>query len=125
MKGLDLVRHDWCNLSHDASKHFLDQIFKDKKGQRTNVDDAVGNILSFLTELASKVNGNHISLSKYVITRSITKRPQDYPDGVSLPHVVFANRLISAGKRIQPGQRWVIYGMSRWGIVQEGICCTC
>lgn len=101
VKGLDLVRHDWCDLSHDASEHFLTQIFR---GCAANVDDAVGNILSFLSELAAKVSNNQISLSKYVITRALTKRPQDYPDGTSLPHVTVANRLISEqGKRIKPG----------------------
>ena len=101
VKGLDLVRHDWCDLSHDASEHFINQIFR---GQTTNIDDAVGNILTFLTELAAKVNGNQISLSKYVITRGISKRPQDYPDGVGLPHVAVALRLINKEKkRIKPG----------------------
>lgn len=100
VKGLDVVRHDWCDLSHDASNHFLDQIFH---GRTSNVDDAVGNILSFLTDLAQKVNNNQVSLSKYVITRSLTKRPQDYPDATTLPHVVVANRLIKEhGKRIKP-----------------------
>lgn len=101
VKGLDLVRHDWCDLSHDASEHFLTQIFK---GQTSNIDDAVGYILSFLGELASKVKTNQISLSKYVITRALTKKPQDYPDGSSLPHVAVAMRLISnEKKRIKPG----------------------
>lgn len=101
VKGLDLVRHDWCDLSHDASEHLLSQIFK---SQASNIDDAVGNIVTFLSELAGRVNRNEVSLSKYVITKSLTKRPQDYPEGSSLPHVAVAVRLISEQKkRIQPG----------------------
>lgn len=101
VKGLDLVRHDWCDLSHDASEHFLSQIFQ---GQSSNVDDAVGNILSFLAGLAARVNNNQVDLSKYIITRALTKRPQDYPDGTSLPHVAVATRLINEqGKRLKPG----------------------
>lgn len=101
VKGIDLVRHDWCDLSHDASEHFLSQIFQ---GKSSNVDDAVGNVLAFLTDLASKVRNNQFSLSKYVITRALTKRPQDYPEGVSLPHVMVATRLINEqAKRITPG----------------------
>lgn len=101
VKGLDLVRHDWCDLSHEASEHFLTQIFQ---GSSNNVDDAVGNVLSYLSDLASKVNNNQTSLSKYVITRALTKRPQDYPDGIALPHVVVANRLIQEqGRQIKPG----------------------
>lgn len=101
VKGLDLVRHDWCDLSHDASEHFLSEIFR---GRASNVDDAVGNIVTFLSELARQVNTNQISLAKYVITRSLTKRPQDYPDGVALPHVVVALRLKNEQKKpIKPG----------------------
>lgn len=101
VKGLDLVRHDWCDLSHDASEHFLSEIFR---GKALNIDDAVGNIVTFLSELAKKVNNNQISLAKYVITRSLTKRPQDYPDGVALPHVAVALRLINEQKKpIKPG----------------------
>lgn len=101
VKGLDLVRHDWCDLSHDACEHFITQIFK---GQSSNIDDAVGNILGFLTKLAEQVNNNQHALSKYVITRALTKRPQDYPEAVSLPHVKVAMRLISQEKRrIKPG----------------------
>ena len=101
VKGLDLVRHDWCDLSHDATEHFLTQIFR---GKSSNIDEAVGNILSFLSDLAIKVNGNQFALSKYVITRALTKRPQDYPDGSSLPHVTVAVRLINEEKRrIKPG----------------------
>lgn len=101
VKGLDLVRHDWCDLSHDASEHFLTQIFQ---GQVADIDDAVGNIVTFLGELANKVNNNQVSLSKYVITRCLTKRPQDYPDGGGLPHVTVAVRLINEQKkRVKPG----------------------
>lgn len=101
VKGLDLVRHDWCDLSHEASEHFLTQIFQ---GRSSTVDDAVGNVLTYLSDLATRVRTNGISLSKYVITRALTKKPQDYPDGSSLPHVVVANRLIlEHGRQIKPG----------------------
>ena len=96
VKGLDLVRHDWCDLSHDASEHFLTQIFKSSSA---NVDDAVGNILAFLTDLRERVSRNQVILAKYVITRSLTKRPDDYPDGKNLPHVQVALRLRDTLKR--------------------------
>eukprot|EP00178_Gracilaria_changii_P017202 TRINITY_DN491_c0_g1_i1.p1 TRINITY_DN491_c0_g1~~TRINITY_DN491_c0_g1_i1.p1 ORF type:complete len:1536 (-),score=250.71 TRINITY_DN491_c0_g1_i1:9728-14335(-) len=102
VKGIDLVRHDWCDLSHEASDHFLDQIFHN---QSTNIDDAVGNILSYLSNLASRVKSNEVSLSKYVITRALNKRPQDYPEGHSTPHVAVASRMIKREKRtIRPGE---------------------
>lgn len=101
VKGLDLVRHDWCDLSHDASEHLLSQIFK---SQVASIDDAVGSVVTFLSDLAAKVNSNQFSLSKYVITKSLTKRPQDYPDGARLPHVAVALRLVAEQKkRVKPG----------------------
>lgn len=101
VKGLDLVRHDWCDLSHDASEHFLTQIFQSSSA---NVDDAVANVLTFLSQLSQQVSGNAVALSKYVITRSLTKKPDEYPDGKNLPHVQVALRLRDKlQKRVQAG----------------------
>lgn len=100
VKGLDLVRHDWCDLSHDASEHLLTQIFA---ANSSNIDDAVGNVLTFLEGLAHQVRDNQVALSKYVITKSITKDPSQYPDGKGLPHVQVALRLRQNGRRIRPG----------------------
>lgn len=101
VKGLDLVRHDWCDLSHEASEHFLSQIFR---SQSSNIDDAVANVLAFLSELAGKVSGNEVALAKYVITKSLSKRPEEYPDGKNLPHVQVATRqMASQSKRYKPG----------------------
>ena len=106
VKGLDLVRHDWCDLSHQACEHFITEIFK---GQSSNIDDAIGNILSFLTSLSENVKNDVMNktkgyLAKYVITRGLNKRPQDYPASASMPHVKVALRLIQNRKlRIKPG----------------------
>jgi len=96
VKGLDLVRHDWCDLSHDASEHFLTQIFASASA---NVDDAVGNIITFLTDLKERVSGNQVALGKYVITRALTKSPNEYPDAKNLPHVQVAMRMKETLKR--------------------------
>lgn len=96
VKGIDLVRHDWCDLSHDASNHVINQIFK---GQSADVDEAVGNIITYLSDLTSQVKNNDVSLSKYVITRALNKRPQDYPEGHSTPHVAVAARMMKREKR--------------------------
>eukprot|EP00737_Agarophyton_chilense_P002055 gb/GEZJ01002327.1/.p1 GENE.gb/GEZJ01002327.1/~~gb/GEZJ01002327.1/.p1 ORF type:complete len:1512 (-),score=223.04 gb/GEZJ01002327.1/:5194-9117(-) len=121
VKGIDLVRHDWCDLSHDASDHFLDQVFHN---QSANIDDAVGNILSYLSDLSSRVKNNEVSLSKYVITRALNKRPQDYPEGHSTPHVAVATRLIKKEKRvIRPGEyiKYVICTSGDGSISASGV----
>ncbi len=38
-------------------------------------------------------------LNKYVITKQLTKRPEDYPDAKAQPHVQVALRRREAGKR--------------------------
>lgn len=89
VKGLDLVRHDWCPLSHDASNHFLNQLFS----RTGNVEEAVGKVIVFLENLAKSVKEGAVDLQKYVITKSLTKKIEEYPDGKNLPHVQVAQRL--------------------------------
>jgi len=99
VKGIDLVRHDWCDLSHEASEYSLQQIL----GSGLRPDDAVANILDFLTQLAEKVRSNRLSLKKYIITKSLTKMPEEYPDGNSTPHVKVALRAKQFGKAFRTG----------------------
>lgn len=100
VKGLDLVRHDWCDLSHDASEHFLGRIFA---SSTANTDEAILQVLTFLEELAGLVRGNRIALAKYIITKSLTKDPDQYPDAKNLPHVQVALRLRKSGRRVCSG----------------------
>ncbi|KAJ8907735.1 hypothetical protein NDN08_007841 [Rhodosorus marinus] len=99
VKGLDLVRHDWCDLSHEASEYSLQQIL----GSGLRPDDAVANILDFLTQLSEKVRSNRLSLKKYIITKSLTKMPEEYPDANSTPHVKVALRAKQFGKAFRTG----------------------
>lgn len=40
-----------------------------------------------------------VPLNKYVITKQLTKRPEDYPDAKNQPHVQVALRRRAAGKQ--------------------------
>ena len=40
-----------------------------------------------------------VPLNKFVITKQLTKRPEDYPDAKNQPHVQVALRRRAAGKR--------------------------
>ena len=40
-----------------------------------------------------------VPLNKYIITKQLTKRPEDYPDAKNQAHVQVAIRRRSAGKR--------------------------
>ncbi|ELU17443.1 hypothetical protein CAPTEDRAFT_228337 [Capitella teleta] len=94
MKGLDIVRRDWCELAKEAGKFVVDQILSGSS--RENV---VENIHAKLMEVGELVKGGDVPIDLYYITKSLTKNPEDYPDKKSLPHVQVALRLNSKGGR--------------------------
>ena len=81
MKGLDLVRRDWCIQSKDSGKYILDQILS---GEEKEV--VVNNIHDHLEEVAKKMRSGELPLDKYVITKGLNKHPNDYPDAKTLQH---------------------------------------
>lgn len=40
-----------------------------------------------------------VPLGKFIITKQLTKKPEDYPDAKGQPHVMVAMRRKAAGKR--------------------------
>ncbi|KAJ2960289.1 hypothetical protein NQZ79_g4309 [Umbelopsis isabellina] len=97
-KGLDLVRRDWCDLSHDVSSDVLDSILSSK--DRDQVIDDIHNKLRAVGEL---IRNNGYSLDKFVINKQLTKAPQDYADAKSQPHVQVALRLKKTGVNVKAG----------------------
>lgn len=97
VKGLDMKRREYCQLTKEASKYALDQIL--------GVDSAetsIENIHDYLRNIANKVRNNEIALGKFVIRNRLGKNPKDYPGGSNLPHVVVAQRLIDNGDVVKP-----------------------
>ncbi|XP_041482401.1 DNA polymerase alpha catalytic subunit-like isoform X2 [Lytechinus variegatus] len=92
MKGLDIVRRDWCDLAKKVGSYAIDQILS-----ADSREVIVDNIHSHLIELGEKVAAGTIPLDQYEIHKSLTKAPQDYPDKKSLPHVNVALRINSQG----------------------------
>ncbi|RCI00936.1 DNA-directed DNA polymerase alpha catalytic subunit pol1, partial [Rhizopus stolonifer] len=97
-KGLDLVRRDWCDLSHDVSSHVLNLILSDR-----DREDVVAEVHAYLEVVAEQIRQGDIPLEKYVINKQLTKRPQDYSDAKSQPHVQVALRMIQAGQNVKSG----------------------
>jgi len=64
-KGLDLVRRDWCGLSHDVSEYVLDQILSGSER-----DDVINNIHEHLVQVGSDARAGKIPLEKYVINKA-------------------------------------------------------
>ncbi|PRP77959.1 DNA polymerase alpha catalytic subunit [Planoprotostelium fungivorum] len=104
VKGLELVRRDWCPLSSQMGDFILDQILSGK-----SKDELLNEIHSYLRNTATEMREGEIPLDKYVITKGITKNLEEYAEK-GLPHVVVARRMREAGKRVMAGDhiRFVI-----------------
>lgn len=82
LKGLDLVRRDWCPLSKDTGKYVVDQILSGNPRE-----DIVMAIHEFLENLAINVRNGSTPLSQFVITKGLNKNPKDYPDCKGQAHL--------------------------------------
>ena len=89
-----MVRRDWCDLSRDMGTVVLDHILSGKER-----DELISGIHAYLTEMGEKIKNNQIALQKFIITKSLSKLPQHYPDAKNQPHVQVAIKL-QAGKTI-------------------------
>lgn len=93
-KGLDMVRRDWCPLAKQASQYCLDQILSGRPRE-----EVVAGIHEHLSSLGNSIREGAVPLNKFVITKQLTKNPEDYPDAKNQPHVQVALRRRAAGKR--------------------------
>ena len=50
-------------------------------------------------QVRTKLSAGAMTLDKFVITKQLTKRPEDYPDAKNQPHVQVAVRRKAANKR--------------------------
>lgn len=100
-KGLDIVRRDWCGLSKEAGNYVLTQILSGRPRE-----EVVMNIHAHLRGVREQVESGAVPMGKFIITKQLTKRPEDYPDAKSQPHVSVAARRKAAGKRegVSPGE---------------------
>ncbi|XP_024937834.1 DNA polymerase alpha catalytic subunit [Cephus cinctus] len=93
-KGLDIVRRDWSHLACEAGRNILDQLFYDK-----SLDMKLESIHEILQNIAKSVREGQVPLSSLVITKQLSKNPEDYPDQKH-PHVIVALRLNKKGGRM-------------------------
>ncbi|KAJ1956569.1 DNA-directed DNA polymerase alpha catalytic subunit pol1, partial [Linderina pennispora] len=98
-KGLDLVRRDWCELSHDVSDFVLKRMFQN------NTDEAavIAEIHDHLQRVGDAVRAKQVPLDKYVIHKGLTKAPETYADKKSQPHVQVALRMREKGQAVRQG----------------------
>ena len=98
MKGLDLVRRDWCVQSKDTGRFVLDRILS-----REEKESVVKDIHEHLEDLAKKMRIGELPIEKYVITKGLSKHPNDYPDAKSQPHVHVAKMMLKESRPVNTG----------------------
>ncbi|KAJ1975821.1 DNA-directed DNA polymerase alpha catalytic subunit pol1, partial [Dimargaris xerosporica] len=97
-KGLDLVRRDWCELSHDVSNYVLAQILSGD-----DRDEVISRTHGYLAEIGEAIRTHTIAIDKFVINKGLTKNPEDYNDAKSQPHVQVALRMRRQGQSVAAG----------------------
>ncbi|KAJ8662546.1 hypothetical protein O0I10_001507 [Lichtheimia ornata] len=97
-KGLDLVRRDWCDLSHDVSSRVLSFILSDK-----DREEVVNEIHEYLRQVGEEIRKGEVSLEKFIINKQLTKNPHEYADAKNQPHVQVALRMRAAGISVRAG----------------------
>ncbi|XP_022162761.1 DNA polymerase alpha catalytic subunit [Myzus persicae] len=98
IKGLDIVRRDWSQLSQEAGRFVLRQILSDQ-----SPEERVSNICAQLEKLRVDCEGNNVPLGLLAISKTLTKAPQDYSDSKALPHVAIAQRLNKQSIKFRQG----------------------
>lgn len=98
VKGLDMRRREYCQLSKDMSTYVLEKLLSD-----TDPEQALSEIYDYLEEMAAKMKNYEISVDKYKINTRLSKDPNNYPNGKSMPPVQVALRLRNEGRVIKAG----------------------
>ncbi|EOX91455.1 DNA polymerase alpha catalytic subunit isoform 1 [Theobroma cacao] len=91
-KGLDMVRRDWSLLSKELGDFCLGQILSGG-----SCEDVVESIHNSLMKSQEEMRNGQVALEKYIITKTLTKPPEAYPDAKNQPHVQVALRLKQSG----------------------------
>jgi len=64
VKGLDMVRRDWCNLSKEVGNKVLDEILSGKER-----DKIIMELNDYFSNISQKMRQGHLDLNKYIITK--------------------------------------------------------
>lgn len=98
VKGLDMRRREYCQLSKDISTFVLMKILSD-----SDPEEALQDVYSYLEEMRDKILRNEIPVDRFKINTKLSKDPNNYPNGKSMPQVLVALRLKNEGKVIKAG----------------------
>ncbi|MES1907102.1 MAG: hypothetical protein MHM6MM_000285 [Cercozoa sp. M6MM] len=108
MKGLDIVRRDWCGLTKRLGMRLLNEVFACDPSKKTlkeepDLESAVTCIHAMLTKAREELEKREVPPSLLAVRRGINKRPDEYTDAHRQPHVQVAMRLIKQGDSVKRG----------------------
>ncbi|KAM7543005.1 hypothetical protein Aperf_G00000016260 [Anoplocephala perfoliata] len=88
MKGLDIVRRDWCRLAVEVGKFCVNTLLS---GGATS-ESVIEAIHEHLRKVAQQMREGSLPNTDFIITKKLTKKPEDYRVAKSQPHVQVALR---------------------------------
>jgi DNA polymerase alpha subunit A len=98
VKGLDMRRREYCQVSKDISTFVLQKILSD-----LDPEQALLEVYDYLEEMTAKINDNKIPVDSFKINTKLSKDPKSYPNYQTMPPVRVALRLIEQGKVVKAG----------------------
>lgn len=98
VKGLDMVRRDWCPLSKKVGDAVLKRVLNAEAGE-----DVLDYIMKYMGKVAENVRaGDVYGLDDFVISKGLTKEPDSYK-GNSFPHAQVALRMRERHELVRVG----------------------
>ncbi|KAK6496529.1 DNA-directed DNA polymerase alpha catalytic subunit pol1 [Arthrobotrys musiformis] len=92
VKGLDMKRREYCQVSKDVSSCILKEILSGD-----DPDAVIERVHDYLRGIAKDMRENRIPFSRYTIYTKLSKDPEQYPGGKTMPQVQVALRRRSKG----------------------------
>ncbi|KAK0266864.1 DNA-directed DNA polymerase alpha catalytic subunit pol1 [Friedmanniomyces endolithicus] len=96
VKGLDMRRREYCQLSKDTSTELLNFLLSGEDPEKV-----VAQIHDHLRALAEKMRSHSVPAFKYTIYTQLGKAPKEYPNAGSMPSVQVALKLLAKGKPVK------------------------
>ncbi|KAL0059069.1 DNA-directed DNA polymerase alpha catalytic subunit pol1 [Marasmius tenuissimus] len=98
VKGLDMKRREYCDLSKNISQFVLNQILS---GEPTEI--VIEQIHEYLTTVGQNVRGGQMKLDDFTIHKRLGKDPEAYPKSEGQPHVQVALKMKAKGGNARAG----------------------
>ncbi|KAN0030437.1 hypothetical protein ACTA71_006772 [Dictyostelium dimigraforme] len=99
-KGIDIVRRDYCDLTKDIGQWVLNLIL----GGEEKIA-LFSLIKEYLESVQQQIKDNSIPVEKFIITKTLSKQPEEYNDADIQPHVQVTLQMRAKGLHVQPGEQ--------------------